>query len=211
MDKKPRGFVIVIEGPDCAGKTTLCKALVQVLGTEHAEYIKLPDRSTATGKLIDAFIKKEIEFSPDHESNERAAQMVFAANNMEKRASLLEKLEAGVTLVFDRYVPSGIVYHSCALDRDESAFILSLNRGMPKPDIVFVLELPFEIASQRRQDYGKERNDNKSMHDAVSACFRAVCPEAHFVDATETPEMILRYVRETIGAGPGDRPQLSFY
>lgn len=188
-------------------QTTLCKALVQVLG--DTEYIKLPDRSTATGKLIDAFIKKEIEFSSDHESNERAAQMIFAANNMEKRASLLAKLEAGVTLVFDRYVPSGIVYHSCALDKDESAFILALNRGMPKPDVVFVLELPFEVACQRRQDYGKERNDNKAMHDAVSACFRAVCPEAHFINATQDPSSILRVVRE--GLGLKRKKELSFY
>lgn len=209
-----RGSVIVIEGPDCAGKTTLCKQLVQTL--KNAEYIKLPDRGTPTGKLIDGFIKKEVQFSEDHESNERAAQMLFAANNMEKRATLIKKLNAGITLVFDRYVPSGIVYHSCSLGTDETAFITALNRGMPKPDVVFVLKLPFEVASQRRKDYGKERNDNKEMHDLVSAQFRTTCPTAHFVDATQTPTAVLEEVMDSIGLVLGfndnkSATELSFY
>lgn len=180
---RTRGRLVVIEGPDCAGKTTVAKRLE----AEHGfVYMKFPNRSTPTGRLIDQFLHRELSFSDDGVHNERAAQLLFAANNHESRARLLETLRAGRDVVLDRFVPSGVVYHSMAVGSDQRDFIEMVNRGMPRPDFVVVFELDADVAATRRADYGTERNDDVQVQRDVARGFRLYFPpsdDVAYVDA----------------------------
>lgn len=185
--------LIVIDGQDCSGKTTLCKRLCQ--NNPDYVYVKLPNRSTATGQLIDQFLKGTLTFSPNPKHNERAAQLLFAANNMEQCQELWDLLEQGKTLVVDRYIPSGIVYHSVAQGSNQSDFILNLNVDMPKPDMIIILEVDPVVASKRRTDYGTERNDNPEYQRRIGEAFREYLEDtALFIDASKSEEEVYQCV-----------------
>ena len=191
--KHGRGRLVAVEGGDCAGKTTLAKRLQHECGFT---YIKFPDRTTETGKLLDRFLKGEVVFSPDAVRNERAAQLVFAANNHEGCHRILNELNAGRDVVLDRYVPSGVVYHSSAVGQDSRVFIETMNVGMPRPDLVVVLEVDPAVAAARRADFGTERNDDLAIQRGVLAGFRKFFPDATYVDASRAADEVFRDVVE---------------
>lgn len=58
-------ILISLEGGDRCGKTTQITKLKEKLESEGIEVIALkhPDRSTASGQIIDKYLKKEIELS----------------------------------------------------------------------------------------------------------------------------------------------------
>ena len=95
---KKRGAFIVLEGLDRSGKSTQCSKLVSNLEQEGipATGIRFPgslrtpiqaihtlnccvvDRTTTTGKMIDAYLKQDAELD-DH-----AIHLLFAVNRWEK-------------------------------------------------------------------------------------------------------------------------------
>jgi len=59
---QPAGFLICFEGGDRCGKTTQLNAIYDYLLAKHVNVLRFkhPNRNDATGKLIDSFLKKEI-------------------------------------------------------------------------------------------------------------------------------------------------------
>jgi dTMP kinase len=203
-----RGVLVVVEGPDRAGKTTVAKRLAEECGFT---YVKLPDRSTPTGQLIHAFIANGQNFSSDKDANERAAQYIFAANNMEKRAWLVEILAGGSDVVLDRYVDSACVYHEQAVGLQRDELMLALNGGMPAPDLVIVLDADFQTTS-KREGFGGERNDIQQIQEGVMAGYKrrlgvggcAPWP-ASFVDASSDKNAVFDVVRRLAVAAKESR------
>ena len=195
-----RGLLVAIEGPDRAGKTTVVSALRDRHGFVA---VKRPDRTSPTGLVLAQFIRGELAFSGDARLNERAAQMVFACNNLEGRDFIVGTLKQGADVVMDRYVPSGVVYHSQATNgEDTRAFIHTLNEGMPRPDLVLVFEVAPEVAAARA-DFGGERNDTVDVQRAVGAGFRRFYGDdarVQFVDASRDPATVLADVVARVAA-----------
>ena len=76
-----RGAFILFEGVDRCGKTTQAKRLVERLNASGrpAVFMNFPDRTTAIGKQIDAYLANKEEF------DDRAVHLLFSANRWEKR------------------------------------------------------------------------------------------------------------------------------
>lgn len=74
-----RGALIVFEGLDRCGKSTQCELLLERLPKGTATLVKFPDRETATGKLIDAYLAE------GQQIHDRAIHLLFSANRWEKR------------------------------------------------------------------------------------------------------------------------------
>jgi len=77
-----RGAFIVIEGLDKSGKSTQAARLLERIqsttaDTNEAVLLKFPDRATAIGKMIDAYLRSESELD-DH-----AIHLLFSANRWE--------------------------------------------------------------------------------------------------------------------------------
>lgn len=83
-----RGLLIAFEGLDKTGKTTHSKLLSDALNTLNIKSLKLrfPDRNTELGKLLDSYLKKQIDLNPE------VSHMLFSANRWEVKDKLIQYL-----------------------------------------------------------------------------------------------------------------------
>jgi dTMP kinase len=166
----PRGAFIVFEGADRAGKSTQVARLAAQLTAAgvRAEAWRFPERSTAVGGMIDAYLKSAAEL------DDAAVHLLFSANRWERRAALLAALGSGTTLIVDRYAYSGVAFTAAkrapGLGR---AWCAASDVGLPAPDAVFFLDLAPEEAA-RRGGFGEERYETTAMQAAVAEEFAAL-------------------------------------
>jgi len=165
-----RGAFIVFEGADRTGKTTQVARLVAHLNAAgtRAKAWSFPERSTAIGGMLDAYLKSEIKL------DDAAVHLLFSANRWELHAALLDALHSGTTLVVDRYAFSGIAFTAAkrvsGLTRQWCA---SPDAGLPAPDAVFFLELS-HMEATCRGGFGEERYETRAMQAAVAEEFEAL-------------------------------------
>jgi len=74
-----RGAFIVIEGLDRSGKSTQCARLAARLEAagKPVKSVKFPDRTTAIGKMINAYLQSESEV------DDQTIHLLFSANRWE--------------------------------------------------------------------------------------------------------------------------------
>jgi dTMP kinase len=178
---------IVIEGVDRIGKSTQCKMLAERL--PNVFLMSSPDRTLHTGRLIDAFLRKEINLAPD------VIQLLFAANRREQQATIRAKLDEGKIVVCDRYIYSAIAY-GVATGLDPK-WCKKIDSALIEPDIVFYLWATDKHIATRQQD--GERYSNIDTQIAVSKNFdqlikknwRMICAE---MDRETIHEKIISYI-----------------
>lgn len=163
-----RGAFIVLEGCDRSGKTTQCKKLgkhqllescyglttiffsVELLNNSGriASYMNFPDRTTPVGLLIDNYLRNKQNFTDE------GIHLLFSLNRWESKDKIMKLLNAGTTLIVDRYSYSGVAFSAAkGLNFD---WCKSPETGLPKPDMVIYLTLSSE-AMMRRSGFGTER------------------------------------------------------
>lgn len=159
-----RGMFFVFEGLDRSGKSTQSKLLSKRL--EQAGPVKwtcFPNRATPVGILIDLYLRKLIEL-PDE-----TVHQLFSANRWETMTSIVEAMNAGTSVVCDRYAFSGVAY-SAAKGLDIS-WCQAPDVGLPVPDGVFFLHVDESVGASRAS-FGDERYENLDMQARVRAEFR---------------------------------------
>jgi len=146
-----RGAFIVFEGLDRSGKTTQCSMLFNHLQSQNipATLLRFPDRTTVPiGQMLDSYLQNKTEMQDE------VAHLLFSSNRWENRNKILELLSSGKTLLVDRYAYSGVAF-SVAKGLDLK-WCLAADRGLPAPDLVFLLDLTVDDAA-KRGGYGSER------------------------------------------------------
>ena len=175
MTDKRRGALIAFEGLDRTGKTTQIRLLVSSLRARQIPTIPIqfPDRGSATGQLIDRYLKKEIEFS-DHEIH-----LLFSANRWAEADFIFRTLKEGTTVVLDRYLYSGLAFSRAkgTLDWDWCG---ASDKGLPEPDLVVVfLGAPEEERKKGKRPYqGEERFETEAFQREVRRQFASLTPPA---------------------------------
>ena len=142
-----RGAFIVLEGVDRCGKTTQCGLLMKHLISLGiaAVAMRFPDRTTPIGQMIDQYLK-----SQEYHLDDRAIHLLFSANRWEAAPKLQQTIEAGSTIICDRYAYSGVAFSSAKPDANLSLeWCQAPDVGLPAPDVVIFLELQPEQAQQR--------------------------------------------------------------
>ncbi|KFA63103.1 hypothetical protein S40285_05900 [Stachybotrys chlorohalonatus IBT 40285] len=162
-----RGAFIVLEGLDRSGKTTQVKLLEQRFVEEGrpVKMMRFPDRSTTIGKMIDGYLKSEVEME-DH-----VIHLIFSANRWEAAKQITTLLESGTTVVCDRYYHSGMVYSAAKHNPTlPLSWARAPERGLPRPDAVVFLDLEEEAAAARG-GWGGELYEKKEMQRRVREIF----------------------------------------
>ena len=63
------------------------------------------DRESESGKMLNAYLQNR-----DYKFSDEAIHLLFAVNRWEMKEQILKDLQAGITLVCDRYAFSGVAY-----------------------------------------------------------------------------------------------------
>lgn len=148
------GKFLLVEGCDGGGKTTLTKMLVAALEAtgQRVHHLSFPGRVSAIGKLIrDSFEGKAT-------INSDAMLWLFVAEAKDMAPQIEEHLSNGDWIVCDRHAQvSSLVYQAevhglTAVDSVISPAHLRL------PDRLYLIDVPAEVALERRAKRGEARN-----------------------------------------------------
>jgi len=142
-----KGKIIVIEGTDKAGKGTQSRLLINALKLSGriCTIMDFPDYTTQIGHEIRAFLNGKRNYTVE------VKHMLLSANRWEKKKEIESFIEKGTIIIMNRYYQSNIVYGvSHGLD---VKWLLNLDRGLPKEDIVIVLEVDPHTSYQRVPEY----------------------------------------------------------
>jgi dTMP kinase len=129
------GRIIVLEGIDKAGKGTQCRLLQNDIMKAgfNCKILDFPDYSTPIGKEIRLFLDGRRSYSS------QVQHMLLSVNRWEKKEEIEKMLQNGTIIIMDRYYQSNIVYGlSNGLDLN---WLINLDKGLPKEDIVIILEI----------------------------------------------------------------------
>lgn len=91
---------------------------------------------------------------------DHAIHLAFSANRWESRDEILRQVSDGITVICDRYAYSGVAF--TASKGIDVEWCKNPDRGLPRPDAVFYLDLPVEQA-MKRGAFGQELYETKSV------------------------------------------------
>ncbi|HUW02724.1 MAG TPA: dTMP kinase [Acidimicrobiales bacterium] len=152
------GRFIVFEGGEACGKTTQASALAARIG---AVLTREPG-GTSVGRAI-----RSVVLDPAaHAVDERTEALLMAADRAQHVAELIRPtLHEGRHVVSDRYIGSSLAYqgHGRGLPLADIERLSSWATGGLQPDLVVLLDLPVEVARERRRD----ATDRMEAEDAV--------------------------------------------
>ena len=138
-----KGKIIVIEGIDKAGKGTQSDLLISALkfSGNVCTIMDFPDYTTLIGKEIRAFLDGNRSYTLE------TKHVLMSANRWEKKNEIESLRENGTIIIMNRYYQSNLVYGvSQGLNLK---WLLNLDKGLPKEDVVIVLEVNPNTSYQR--------------------------------------------------------------
>ncbi|MFN2389841.1 MAG: dTMP kinase [Actinomycetota bacterium] len=167
-----RGYLVVFEGGDGAGKTTQMRALVEWLEARGQEVVMTREPGgTRVGKRIrDVLLDTESEGM-----DARTEALLYAADRAQHVAEVVKPaLDAGKVVISDRFIDSSLAYQGLArgLGLEEVGRINELALGEVTPDLVFYLELDAASGLQRVPDEpDRIESEQGDFHERVARAY----------------------------------------
>jgi dTMP kinase len=185
---------VTIEGIDGAGKSTLAAALAPALG---AELLREPG-GVELSERVRTLVK-----DPSLSVDPRAEALLYAAARAQLVAERLRPLlDAGRTVVLDRFVDSSLAYQGAArgLGVEAVRAINAFATGGLTPDRTLLLRLDARTGRARQGTRGEEADrlerEADAFFDAIAAAYdelAAAEPQRFAVlDASAPPDAVLQ-------------------
>lgn len=162
-----RGRFIVFEGLDRSGKTTQSHRLLEALNGCNggsAIWLRFPERTTPIGKILNQYLLGDSNTTERKSEEHRVTHLLFAANRWERIGDINRYLQQGTHVISDRYSYSGVGFSSALGLAEEWCW--GSERGLPKPDIVFIQTVP-AANLQKREGFGKEITETDEIQTRV--------------------------------------------
>lgn len=169
-----KGKLIVLEGScDAVGKSTQYRLLIDKLLEDKEKVITthhFPSYGTYQGRPVEEYLKgnygKISDLSPYFVNSLYAQDRAITWIS-----GLKQEYEKGNIILFDRYTTSSLIYQSTTIeDKEEREKFIDYiydyeynKMGLPVPDLVIFLHLPFELANELR----KKRKSNGEIQDDI--------------------------------------------
>lgn len=190
------GALISFDGLDSSGKATQVKRLQQTLEDlgKRVVNIETPDYTTSSGKELKARLQGKLGSWANTPWQEKMGY--FATNRAEHRQEVLDTLGGGDIVLYDRYVPSSLVFMEVEADVgradvhkavEETEY---LQNGMPREAFSLFLDVPPKVADQLLSGRKGERQDEDEYTDQLEIQQRM--HDAYLRLADEQPERMVR-------------------
>lgn len=143
--QRTRGRLIALEGIDQSGKRTQSNLLAKELARRgfQATVWDFPDYTTPIGKQLRAYL------AGGSELDYHAVHLLYAANKWERVQELNRAIASGHNVIVNRYSPSNLAYGVArGLELD---WLRALEDGLPRPDVVFVLDVTPGVSFKRKR------------------------------------------------------------
>ena len=155
-----KGYLIVIEGMDGSGKSTIAKALVDNLNLigYNSIYVRNPGSTELSEKIRDIVLT-----SNDLSDNERAVLFTVAMSNT-LREKVIPALKSNKIVVMDRYYHSLYIYQNFYKETDRQFLFHALYKlliDLCKHDYFILVEASPEVCKSR-----VDERDNKDIFDS---------------------------------------------
>jgi dTMP kinase len=160
-DRRFPGVFIVVEGIDGSGSTTHTKLLGKALRQRGLKVVETCEPSSGPiGSMIRQVLQRRL-FVADATGPRAFAwstmALLFAADRMDHLDStVVPALREGAVVLSDRYDLSSLAYQSVTSPTGEKVvpWIRELNAAALRPDLTVVIDVPVEVAEERRRSRG---------------------------------------------------------
>ncbi len=189
-----QGRFIVLEGPDGSGTTTHSRLLASGLeAMGHDVLLTAEPTDGPIGRFIRGQLKATDVPSPS------ALQLLFCADRASHIESVIKPaLDAGKTVVCDRYVISTLVYGE-ALGLDPE-WLLTVNTPFIEPDLLFIALPQFDVCMER---IGRREQldvfENLSFQRKVYDLYQRIGEEDQSVKMIDTGQSMEEVSAEILG------------
>ena len=137
------GLLVIIEGINGAGKTTVINKLSNHYAAVKIPFVvyKFPNRNGIYGKQIDGYLKGTTVINSKYDIIN-----MFAANRESVRESIIQDIIDGKIVICDRYIYSAIAYHipnhviNPTTLMAYCSIIGYFDKKMPNPDITYIID-----------------------------------------------------------------------
>ena len=188
-----RGLLIVLEGIDQCGKTTVSKLLKNKLEKLNLKTIiqTFPDKSTLIGNVINSYLQGNTKLSPQE------SHLLYSLNRHEKKNFMEEKLYNNYNIICDRYIFSGIAY-SLANGLDYN-FCLNTEQYLIKPDLTFYFDISITETNKRRKSLKTDIYETSNFQTKVKEAYSKIKNKDWIIiNAEQTPEEITNIILKHI-------------
>lgn len=203
-------MLVNIEGIDGSGKGTITKMMLGrlIAAGKKVSMLSFPDyKGTVYGRLVGRYLNGDFGESV----HPALRSLLYAMDRREHLPLLKEEMSTGIVLC-DRYVSSNLAYACLSCPAGELKDVLNLIAyteygllGLPVPDVILILDMPVEFASQNvakkaEREYTARPAD---LHEAQTAMMRTIrnfyvnelslyhpTTETHVIGCVENDEML---------------------
>ena len=188
-------MIIVFEGGDQAGKKTQSILLEKKLKSAKikTKLFSFPDYSTPIGKEIDQYLHGKRKFSP------QVIHCLLAANRWEKIDEIKKAQQRNSVIIMNRYRESNLVYglvNGLKLD-----WLENLDLGLPKSDLVIVLDVPQTESFSRKRSNRDRFEKNKDFSQNISKTYKKMAKKNKWkiIDATKSKQEVHQSIMKIFG------------
>jgi dTMP kinase len=142
--ERPQALLVAIEGVDAVGKRTQSSLLTAWLRSRNiaTSMVSFPDYGTVIGREIKSYLHGDRSYSSE------VGHMLYAVNRWEKKGEIEKLLASSDVVVVNRYSPSNFAYGTAR--GLKLSWLMGLEEGLPKADLVLVLDAPPSALTTRR-------------------------------------------------------------
>lgn len=145
----------MIEGIDCAGKSTQAELLQRYFENQGSKSVLSPEPSSGPiGNLIREILKGRVFLTQDQEKFDEQMAYLFAADRHDHLYNdidgVFKLVEQQLQVISTRYYFSSLAYN--CYTQEQFGFVSRLNQNFPNPDLLIYIDLPVEVALSRLQD-----------------------------------------------------------
>lgn len=191
---------VSLEGIDGSGKSTQARLLAEALGPETV-LIREPGGTDAAERIRELLADPALELDP------LAELLLFLAARADLTARVIRPaLDAGRTVVSDRFADSSVAYQGAARGLGVGE-VISLTDAATEglwPDLTVLLRLDPEVGIQRADGSDRFESEGLELQRAVAEAYEEIAQIASdriaIVDADGSVEDVHRRVMEAVEA-----------